>query len=197
MRSDSYRADVGPPDLFDVIGALQFNVLTSNGLREHHKLLDIGCGCLRGGKLFIMYLKKHNYFGVEPNVALLNAGINEELSMGMGTFKEPSFNHSGNFDFDVFGTKFDFILAQSILSHTDKQQLKTCLRNVAKVLSGKFIFTYFKGTKDYNGSGWTRVPSATYTETFIHNQLSSVGLTYKQLNEKHPAGQIWVIATRS
>ena len=44
-----YKAYVGPPSVYDLVGAMQFNLLTSFGLRDFHKLLDIGCGSLRAG----------------------------------------------------------------------------------------------------------------------------------------------------
>ena len=58
--SDSldYREYVGTSERYDIGGAIQFNLLTTLGLREHHRLLDVGCGSLRAGRLFIPYLLK-------------------------------------------------------------------------------------------------------------------------------------------
>ena len=61
-----HREFVGPADEYDTNAAMQFNVLTSLGLQGQHKLLDIGCGSLRGARLSIVYLKPGNYFGIEP-----------------------------------------------------------------------------------------------------------------------------------
>jgi hypothetical protein len=46
-----YRAYVGPPEDYDLIAAMTFNLLTTLGLRQHHSLLDVGCGSLRIGPL--------------------------------------------------------------------------------------------------------------------------------------------------
>ena len=46
--SHHHRAFVGPPEKYDIVSAMQFNLLTFLGLREDHYLLDIGCGSLRG-----------------------------------------------------------------------------------------------------------------------------------------------------
>lgn len=35
---------------WEKIGKLQFEFLVSRGLRPHHRMLDIGCGTLRGGE---------------------------------------------------------------------------------------------------------------------------------------------------
>ena len=53
-----YREYVGTSETYDIGGAIQFNLLTTLGLREHHRLLDVGCGSLRAGRLFIPYLLK-------------------------------------------------------------------------------------------------------------------------------------------
>ena len=37
-----YRAYVGPPEDYDLIAAMTFNLLTTLGLRQHHSLLDVG-----------------------------------------------------------------------------------------------------------------------------------------------------------
>ena len=47
--AEHYRAYVGPPDRFDFMSATQFSLLFANGLREHHRVLDFGCGSLRLG----------------------------------------------------------------------------------------------------------------------------------------------------
>ncbi|MBK5117071.1 MAG: hypothetical protein JJE23_09160 [Thermoleophilia bacterium] len=47
------RGYVGPPEYFDLITAMSFGLLTVLGLRERHRLLDIGCGSLRVGRVLI------------------------------------------------------------------------------------------------------------------------------------------------
>lgn len=54
IGDQDYRAFVGPPAKYDVMGALQLSVLTSLGLRQEHKLLDVGCGSLRAGRFFLI-----------------------------------------------------------------------------------------------------------------------------------------------
>jgi hypothetical protein len=51
-----YTAYVGPPAQYDFMGASQFRLLCTLGLRENHTLLDFGCGSLRAGRLLIPYL---------------------------------------------------------------------------------------------------------------------------------------------
>ena len=63
----SYRNFVGPQERYDIVSAMTFNLLTTLGLRQHHRVLDIGCGSLRNGRLLIPYLDPGNYVGFEPN----------------------------------------------------------------------------------------------------------------------------------
>lgn len=86
-----YRAYVGPPQDYDLIAASVFNLLTNNGLRQHHKLLDIGCGSLRLGRLFIPYLNRGKYIGVEPNKWLVSEGIKNEVGKDLVRIKKPHF----------------------------------------------------------------------------------------------------------
>jgi len=121
--SDNYRQAVGPEDMYDLISAHQFCVLVNEGLREWHKMLDIGCGSLRGGRLFIPYLQPGNYYGIEPNKDLVRDGIALEIGNDMYRVKSPTFYYSDKFDFSTHKwcntsstIMFDFILAQSIFS---------------------------------------------------------------------------------
>ena len=59
-----YTAFVGRADQYDFMGATQFRLLTTLGLREHHAVLDFGCGSLRAGRLLIPYLNEGRYHGL-------------------------------------------------------------------------------------------------------------------------------------
>src|SRR5260370_6583473 len=47
-----YRAYVGLPDDYDLSAAGAFQLLRLLGLRQHHRLVDVGCGSLRCRRLF-------------------------------------------------------------------------------------------------------------------------------------------------
>jgi hypothetical protein len=108
---------VGPPQSFDVVAATQFTLLIHLGLREHDFPLDVGCGSLRGGRLFIPYLLPGRYFGIEPNRWLVEDGLDRELGRDIVRVKQPTFSEVDDFRLTVFGRRFDYILAQSIFSH--------------------------------------------------------------------------------
>src|SRR5687768_2552037 len=112
-----YRAYVGPPDRYDFMSATQFALLHATGLREGHRVLDFGCGSLRLGRLLIPFLREGRYFGIDPNRWLIEDGIARELGYSAVTLKRPRFDTNSDFDCGVFERRFDFVVAQSIVTH--------------------------------------------------------------------------------
>lgn len=190
-----YRAYVGPPEKYDRVASMQFNLLTALGLREAHSLLDIGCGSLRAGKLFIPYLLPGLYYGVEPNKWLVNEGIAREIGHDLVRIKQPQFSFNGEFDFSGFNQNFDFILAQSIFSHTSQGQMLQCLKNAAAVMHPRSIFaaTYLAGTTDYKGQDWAYPESIRFRWRTIREQAFKAGLEAHHVVWPHPTGQTWVV----
>src|SRR6476620_11634010 len=74
-----YRAFIGATQTYDIFAYMQFSLMTLLGLRQEHTLLDIGCGSLRAGKLFLVYLLPGRYFGIEPEQWLVEEGIEKEI----------------------------------------------------------------------------------------------------------------------
>jgi len=193
-RKYNYRNYVGPQEKYDLIGAMQFNLLTFFGLRETHKLLDIGCGSLRGGRLFIPYLLAGNYYGIEPNDWLIREGIKNNVGRDLCKTKQPSFNNNNEFDLSIFGDKFDFILAQSIFSHSSEYLIRKCLFEAKNVMDQCSIFlaTYIDGETNYLGSGWVYPGCVKYTFEKIRSLAIEQGLECTKLKWLHPNGQTWV-----
>jgi hypothetical protein len=194
IGSHHYRAFVGPPQKYDLVAANQFNLLTSLGLREHHYFLDIGCGSLRGGRLFIPYLLPNRYFGIEPEQWLLEEGINQNCGNDLIKIKSPHFCNDQNFTLSKFGKNFDFILAQSIFSHASKEQIKHCLSEAKKVMTSTSIFaaTFIKGDINNNSNKWLYPECGTYTLDFMLKLIESEGLSCKLLKWDHPNDQTWL-----
>jgi hypothetical protein len=60
VREGQHRAVIG--GMWEEIGTLQLSFLVSQGLARSDKLLDIGCGCLRGGVYLVGYLDPGKLF---------------------------------------------------------------------------------------------------------------------------------------
>src|ERR1700682_3624674 len=86
-----YRAYVGLPERYDELAALQFRVFSELGLREHHKVLEVGCGSPRFGRLLLPYLLPDHYVGVDPEEWLVQEGIRHELGESIIATKQPQF----------------------------------------------------------------------------------------------------------
>ena len=122
-----YRAYVGSPKVYDVTAATQFALMVGLGLREDHTLLDIGCGSLCGGRLFIPYLLPGRYYGIEPQAWLVEDGIQFEVGEELRRLKRPTFRYVDDFSLTGFNVLFDFMVAQSVLTHVSQTQLDRCL----------------------------------------------------------------------
>ena len=190
--SQEYRAHVGTEALYDYRSALQFNLLTTLGLREGHYLLDIGCGSLCSGRLFIPYLRPGRYFGIEPLPWLVEAGIREELGQSAIDLKKPTFRYDDTFNLEAFGQHFDFILAQSIFSHASQAQIRACLAAAAKVMKPESIFvaTFFEGSTNYEGHRW--IVHADYTMDRMRELVEEQGLILRRIQWDHQDLQTWI-----
>jgi SAM-dependent methyltransferase len=191
-----YKAYVGPPKKYDLMGAMQFNLLTSFGLRDYHKLLDIGCGSLRAGKILIPFLRKGNYYGVEPNKWLIEDGIKYELGEEIISLKSPSFSNTSEFEFQTFNEKFDFLIAQSIFSHASSDQIEKCLKEAKTVMKpeGLFLATFVLGKNNYSGSEWVYPACVTYKHNYILKIVREQNLDAIKTKWLHPNGQtVYVI----
>ena len=194
IGSHHFRAYVEPPQKYDLIAASQFNLMTSLGLRENHSFLDIGCGSLRGGRLFIPYLLPSFYYGIEPENWLLKEGIKKNLGNELIKIKSPHFSNDKNFALSCFGIKFDFILAQSIFSHATQSQVRQCLIEANKVMKPSSIFaaTYVKGDENNESNEWLYPEPGTFTSEHISSMIEREGLFTKELKWAHPNNQTWI-----
>ncbi len=195
----NHRNFVGPEEKYDVMGAMQFSLLYLLGLRESDYLLDIGCGSLRAGKLFIPYLLPGHYFGIEPQEWLIEKAIQEELGGNdLIKTKQPKFSNDRNFTLSIFKQNFDFILAQSVFSHASPNQISQCLAESKKVMNADSIFaaTFVQGDSNYDGDEWLYPGVAKYTLEFFTELVENQGLSCKQINFSHRLGQTWVTITK-
>ena len=193
--SRHYRAYVGPPEKYDLVAATQFNLLTALGLRDHHTLLDIGCGSLRAGRLFIPFLLPGKYFGLEPNKWLIREGIEKEVGKDLIRIKQPAFDHNAEFKLTAFGREFDYLLAHSIFSHAAPGQIEKCLSEAAQVMHPESILlaTYIHGARNYDGRAWMYPDCVEYTEERMLQFAREAGLNASPYSWPHPNNQRWLL----
>ncbi|PYL07853.1 MAG: hypothetical protein DME33_09050 [Verrucomicrobia bacterium] len=190
-----YRAYVGPPEDYDLIAAMAFNLLTTLGLRQHHSLLDVGCGSLRIGRLLIPYLNRGKYFGVEPNEWLVEEGISRELGKSLVEIKRPTFFFSDSPQ-TIAQAKisFDFALAQSIFSHCGLDLISGWLWAISRSLAedGALTATFLIGKEDSSQMGWVYPECVNYRPATLERAAADVNLRFEILDWKHPR-QTWAL----
>jgi SAM-dependent methyltransferase len=190
-----YRAYVGPPEDYDLISAMTFNLLTTLGLRQHHSLLDVGCGSLRIGRLLIPYLNRGKYFGVEPNEWLVQEGIKRELGEMLLQIKCPTFFFSDSPETIAQAkVSFDFALAQSIFSHCGLDLIQAWLSAISRSLAqdGALVATFLIGEEDSAQTGWIYPDCVNYRPTTLERVAADVNLRFEILDWKHPR-QTWAL----
>jgi SAM-dependent methyltransferase len=190
-----YRAFVGPPEDYDLIAAMTFNLLTTLGLRQHHSLLDVGCGSLRIGRLLIPYLNRGKYFGVEPNEWLVQEGIRRELGPSLVEIKRPTFFFTDSPEsIAKVATPFNFAAAQSIFSHCGLDLIKGWLSAISRSLAedGALVATFLTGAEDSPRSGWIYPDCVNYRPATLERAAAEVNLRFEILDWKHPR-QTWAL----
>lgn len=189
-----YMAYVGPPSQYDFMGATQFRLLCTLGLRAYHYVLDLGCGSLRAGRFLISYLDEGRYFGIEPNKWLIEDAINNQIGKDLIALKKPQFDYNIDFSTDVFCERFDFIVAQSIFSHTGRDLIAIAMRNIKESLkpNGLLAATFVEGIKDHEGNGWVYPDCVNYRSKTIIRFAEEIGLFAIRIPWFHPR-QTWYL----
>ncbi len=190
-----YRAYVGPPEDYDLIAAMTFNLLTTLGLRQHHSLLDVGCGSLRIGRLLIPYLNRGKYFGLEPNKWLVEEGINREIGEVLVQIKHPTFLFTDSPDVVTEAKiSFDFAVAQSIFSHCGLDLIRGWLSAVSRSLAqdGALVATFLPGEEDSPRAGWIYPECVNYRPATLERAAAEANLRFEILDWKHPR-QTWAL----
>lgn len=188
-----YRAFVGPPADYDLVAAMSMGLLTTLGLRQHHAVLDIGCGSLRVGRLLVPYLNRGGYTGLEPNEWLVRDGIANELGEDQVRIKQPRFEFSASASGLLAGTRrYDYMLAQSIFSHTGIDLLQTWLEHAAELLqpTGVLVATFLPAASDAVERGWIYPGCVSFRPSTMAASAARCGLEFAPLDWKHPR-QSW------
>jgi SAM-dependent methyltransferase len=191
-----YRAYVGPPADYDLVAAMSFSLLVALGLRQHHRLLDVGCGSLRIGRLLIPYLNRGGYVGIEPNAWLVQEALERELGLDQAGIKAPFFHYSDSAQGLPEGARgpFDFALAQSLFSHTGPDLLERWLREIRGLLgpAGGLVATYRAGESDPVQRGWVYPDCVLYRPESLRAAAAAAGFRCLPLDWRHPR-QNWVL----
>ncbi len=133
---------VGDPLSWAERGEMFLTLLRDEGLKPHHRVLELGCGNLSAGVPLIRFLNHGRFVGLEPNGWLVNAAIERFPDLPS---KSPTFLYRT--DFNVADEKeveadgpFDFVLAHSVLSHVAYWQMSKVLHETRRVVEKEAVW---------------------------------------------------------
>ena len=194
--------------MWDEIGRLQFDFMLAQGLRPEHRLLDVGCGALRGGLHFVRYLEPGHYFGVDGNASLVRAGRHELAASGL-TKRAPNLMVNDRFEFWKFDVQFDFLMAISLMTHLNMNHIVRCLGEAHRVLplGGKFYASFFEAPHPAHlatiahtpGGVITHLDSDPYHYSFDELETAAryVGMEAERIGDwRHPRAQQMMYFTK-
>jgi len=177
---------IGPVGYWEQIQKYHFNLMIEMGLKPHHTLMDIGCGPLSGGLVFIPYLQPGHYVGIdirkesiaEAHIQLAKAGLAD---------RNPFLAVSNTFGREELGDrKFDYIWASQILYHLENEKIKDCFESVAaRMKSGSRFYGDIIGYPNKVGpdSYWHEFSFFLHTPDFLEALGERHGLKMTNLGK--------------
>ena len=212
MRSDAARSDEGAVgshshESWLKIGQLQFDYLVSHGLKPGMRMLEIGCGNLRAGRLFIEHLDAGDYYGIDisPDIllaaqrTLAEAGLQDKLPhLALVQDLKLEFLPAGY---------FDVVHAHSVFSHSPIAVIEECLAHIGRVMKpGRLLRLHLRPhrgrrapgaarglllpDRDPGGAGRPVRPDRT-----IHDRLGRTSASAIQATH-HPPGRVTIYRDR-
>ena len=130
---------VGPSDFWSEKREFQIRHLRASGLKTNHRLLDLGCGTLRGGIPIIKFLKEGHYTGIDVRHIVIEEA-RRELEEEALVHKTPNLLLVDALSNIQLVSKFNFVWAFSVLIHMTDEVLNEGLRFVESHLEDNGYF---------------------------------------------------------
>lgn len=182
------RELVGRPDLWGVKRAFQIDFLLDQGLEPEHRLLDVGCGTLRGGVPLIDFLEPGCYVGVESRYETMAEGI-EELTRHDLEEKRPILITADLLSVVDYLPAFDFIWAYSVLFHMRDPVVEDTLGFVSEHLRDGGVFYANVEAGERKEEGWLDFPVIRRPLEWYRQKASEEGLELTSLGTLRDLGQ--------
>lgn len=208
LAQGAHRSIVG--GRWDEIGRLQLSLLMAEGLRPDHRLLDIGAGALRAGRLLVPYLAPGHYWATDLSGALLERGYQVELSDESRARLPPAqLAQDGDFSFPGVPADIDYVNCFAVFTHLPMNHLRRALMQVAQHFPAlrKMLFTVFLADDGAALRGPLRQPDGAVTHDCrapyhllaedVAHFAGQAGLRVERRGDPLPRGQALFVAQRA
>jgi SAM-dependent methyltransferase len=173
---------VGPVEFWKMKRDFQMAFLRAQGLMPQHRLLDIGCGTLRGGIPIIDYLDRGHYVGIEVRPSVLAEGLKELCDAGLED-KAPTLIAGEIGAIDIPG-RLDFVWAFSVLMHMTDDIVERTVAYVARqIASGGAFYANVRIDVTHADGHWQGFPVASRPLAFYQAICERHGLAMQDLGE--------------
>lgn len=179
-EEERLQAMVGPPGLFKESRDFQLEFMLKRGLNPESTLLDIGCGPLRGGILFIDYLDSGNYSGVDIRQEVIQEGLNQIRNRGLSS-KEATVRTSSTFGLEELEARsYDFIWCFQLFYHLDDELVDACMKSITALLAPNGA-CYATVNTDASEGEWLEFPYVKRSLEFYEKLANNHGLEMTDL----------------
>lgn len=181
-RKEKRHHLVGPAKLWKMKQDFQIEFLKENGLKPTNRLLDIGCGTLRGGIPIIDYLEKGNYTGIDVRQEVIEEAFKELQEEGLEN-KQPHILQFDQFNQLELENSYDVLFAFSVLIHLQDHILTDCMEFASRVLksTGKFYANVNLVQRD--DSAWQGFPVVFRSLEFYQENAARYGMSVRVMDE--------------
>lgn len=175
-------------------GQVHLNYLIAHGLQQHHRLLDYGCGMLRSGLHFTRFLDPQCYVGVDISGHRIDRGIKLLAEHGVSPDSYETYVVGDCRLAELNGQSFDFIWANSVVTHMPMENVRTAFLAVRALLNpdGQFLFTYAEAER----SRRMNIKDFWYTRDEMQAMCTACGLSFEIQEDWRDMGDVMVCAKR-
>lgn len=171
---------VGPAHLWRLKRDFQIRFLREHGgIEPHHRLLDIGCGTLRGGIPLIEYLDAQGYTGIESRAEALEEGRRELEEAGLAD-KRPRLMTDPLPEFQA-EQPFDRMWAFSVLIHMTDDIVRDCFALAARCLADDGVFYANVNLGERPPGRWEEFPVMWRTAEWYEREAQAAGLEIERV----------------
>lgn len=173
--------------LSPAIPNLLFEACKCLGLRTSDDVLELVSGPRATGLHLIPYLKPNRYRAIEFTDHSARREIIATLGEAVLEERRARFERNADFNLDLFGSGFDFILAPTFLSHAGPSQVRRCLSSVRQTLKpfGLLVAAFDERAADDARDGWLYPNFNHYCWQTLARFCAEMGLHGRRLDWPH------------